>query len=68
MGAHLFTASSQDTNSRLMASQLLYGAPSAVPIPDLNRTELLVVMGANPVVSHGSVLTAPGSRTGCATW
>ena len=59
MGAHLFTASSQDTNSRLMASQLLYGVPSAVPIPDLNRTDLLVVMGANPVVSHGSVLTAP---------
>jgi len=59
LGAHLFTASSQDTHSRLMASQLLYGIPSAVPIPDLNRTDLLVVMGANPVVSHGSVLTAP---------
>lgn len=59
LGAHLFTASSQDTHSRFMASQLLYGIPSAVPIPDLNRTELLVVMGANPMVSHGSVLTAP---------
>jgi anaerobic selenocysteine-containing dehydrogenase len=59
LGAHLYTASSQDTHSRLMASQLLYGIPSAVPIPDLNRTDLLVVMGANPVVSHGSVLTAP---------
>lgn len=59
LGAHLFTASSQDTHSRFMASQLLYGIPSAVPIPDLNRTDLLVVMGANPMVSHGSVLTAP---------
>ncbi len=59
LGTHLYTASSQDTHSRLMASQLLYGIPSAVPIPDLNRTDLLVVMGANPVVSHGSVLTAP---------
>ena len=59
LGTHLYTASSQDTHSRLMASQLLYGVPSAVPIPDLNRTDLLVVMGANPVVSHGSVLTAP---------
>lgn len=62
LGTHLYTASSQDTHSRLMASQLLYGIPSAVPIPDLNRTELLVVMGANPVVSHGSVLTAPRIR------
>jgi anaerobic selenocysteine-containing dehydrogenase len=59
LGTHLYTASSQDTHSRLMASQLLYGIPSAVPIPDLNRTDLLVVIGANPVVSHGSVLTAP---------
>ena len=31
----------------------------AVPIPDLTRTDLLVMMGANPVVSHGSFLTAP---------
>lgn len=33
--------------------------PTSVPIPDLTRTDLLVVMGANPVVSHGSFLTAP---------
>nr|WP_082681054.1 molybdopterin-dependent oxidoreductase [Mycolicibacterium novocastrense] len=56
---HYFTASSQDTNSRLIASQLLYGVPTSVPIPDLMRTDLLVIMGANPVVSHGSFLTAP---------
>ncbi|BBY78297.1 formate dehydrogenase [Mycolicibacterium parafortuitum] len=58
-GTHFFTASSQDTNCRLMASQLLYGTPTSVPIPDLTRTDLLVMMGANPVVSHGSFLTAP---------
>jgi anaerobic selenocysteine-containing dehydrogenase len=56
---HLFTAGSQDVNSRFVASHLLYGAPLAVPIPDLARTELLVVLGANPLVSHGSVLTSP---------
>lgn len=56
---HLYTAGSQDVNSRFVASHLLYGAPLAVPIPDLARTELLVVIGANPLVSHGSVLTAP---------
>ncbi|MDA2894491.1 molybdopterin-dependent oxidoreductase [Mycolicibacterium sp. BiH015] len=58
-GTHFYTASSQDTNSRLMASQLLYRTPTSVPIPDLTRTDLLVLMGANPVVSHGSFLTAP---------
>jgi anaerobic selenocysteine-containing dehydrogenase len=56
---HLFTAGSQDVNSRFVASHLLYGAPLAVPIPDLARTDLLVVLGANPLVSHGSVLTSP---------
>lgn len=56
---HYFTASSQDTNSRLIASQLLYGTPTSVPIPDLTRTDFLGLIGANPVVSHGSFLTAP---------
>jgi anaerobic selenocysteine-containing dehydrogenase len=57
--SHFFTSSSQDTSSRLLASQFLYGTPMSVPIPDLLRTDLLVLMGANPVVSHGSFLTAP---------
>lgn len=59
---HLFTAGSQDVNNRFVASQLLYGSPLALPVPDVLRTDLLVVMGANPVVSHGSVLTAPRIR------
>jgi len=57
--SHYFTASSQNTSNRLAASQFLYGSPMAVPIPDLMRTDLLVMMGANPVVSQGSFLTAP---------
>lgn len=56
---HLFTASSQDTSNRLLASQFLYGTPMAVPIPDLMRTDMLVMLGSNPVVSHGSFLTTP---------
>ena len=60
--AHLFTAGSQDVNNRFVASQLLYGYPLALPMPDVLRTDLLVVIGANPVVSHGSVLTVPRIR------
>ena len=66
-GTHYFTASSQDTKARILASQLLYGTPTSMPIPDVARTDLLVVMGANPVVSHGSLLSRRGSRTGCTT-
>src|SRR5947208_9198342 len=57
--AHLYSAGSQDVNNRFAASALLYGSPLVVPIPDLKRTSLLLVVGANPLVSHGSVLTAP---------
>ncbi|WP_099037245.1 molybdopterin-containing oxidoreductase family protein [Mycobacterium neglectum] len=56
---HVFTAGSQDVNNRFVASQLLYGSPLALPVPDVLRADLLVVIGANPVVSHGSVLTVP---------
>nr|WP_165588719.1 molybdopterin-dependent oxidoreductase [Mycolicibacterium komanii] len=61
-GLHVFTAGSQDVNNRFVASQLLYGSPLALPVPDVLRTDLLVVMGANPVISHGSVLTVPRIR------
>ncbi|MCV7114685.1 molybdopterin-dependent oxidoreductase [Mycolicibacterium setense] len=57
--SHFFSSSTQDTSSRLLANQFLYGAPFPVPIPDVMRTDLLVMLGANPVVSHGSFLTAP---------
>ena len=59
MRMHVFTAGSQDVNNRFVASQLLYGSPLALPVPDVLRTDLLVVIGANPIVSHGSVLTVP---------
>jgi formate dehydrogenase len=59
---HYYTASSQDVSNRFAASALLYGSPALLPIPDLNRTKFLLVVGANPLVSHGSVLTAPRIR------
>ena len=59
---HYYTAGSQDVNNRFAASALLYGSPLVVPIPDLQRTSFLLMLGANPLVSHGSVLTAPRVR------
>ena len=56
---HSYTASSQDVSNRFAASAFLYGSPFIVPIPDLARTDFLLVIGANPLVSHGSVLSAP---------
>jgi len=56
---HYYTASAQDVSNRFAASALLYGSPFLLPIPDLSRTDFLLIVGANPLVSHGSVLTAP---------
>ncbi len=59
---HYYSAGSQDVNNRFAASALLYGSPLVVPIPDLRRTDFLLMVGANPLVSHGSVLSAPRVR------
>src|SRR3954465_12149657 len=59
---HYSTAGSQDVNSRFAASALMYGSPLRVPIPDLERTSFLLMVGANPFVSNGSVLSAPRVR------
>jgi anaerobic selenocysteine-containing dehydrogenase len=59
---HYYTAGSQDVNNRFAASALLYGSPLLLPIPDLKRTHFLFMIGANPLVSHGSVLSAPRIR------
>jgi anaerobic selenocysteine-containing dehydrogenase len=59
---HYYSAGSQDVNNRFAASALLYGSPLVVPIPDLARTDFLLMVGANPLVSHGSVLSAPRVR------
>jgi formate dehydrogenase len=56
---HLYSAGSQDINSRFVASKLLYGAASQLPFPDLPRTRFLLMLGANPLVSHGSAVRAP---------
>ncbi|KMO80034.1 molybdopterin-dependent oxidoreductase [Mycolicibacterium obuense] len=56
---HQYSPGSQDINSRFVASRLLYGAISQLPFPDLPRTDFLLVLGANPLVSHGSALRSP---------
>ena len=57
-----FSAGSQDTSPRFATSYHLYGSSLAVPVPDLERTQYLLCLGANPYVSNGSFLTAPDVR------
>ncbi len=56
---HQYSVGSQDINSRYVASKLLYGSISQVPFPDLRGSDLLLVLGANPLVSRASGVRAP---------
>jgi anaerobic selenocysteine-containing dehydrogenase len=42
-----------------LSSHLMYGGWWSFPVPDIERTDLLVIMGANPAASQGSLLAAP---------
>lgn len=54
-----FSATSVDQLPDQLAAYLLFGHQLLVPVPDLDRTDCLVIIGANPVVSNGSMMTAP---------
>ena len=54
----VFSASTLDQMPKQVACGYLYGNPFAFTVPDLDRTDHLVIIGANPLVSNGSVATA----------
>ena len=56
---HRFSASTVDQMPRHVASGYVFGSPVAIAVPDLDRTDHLVILGANPYASNGSVCTAP---------
>lgn len=55
----VFTASTVDQMPQQVAVGLMYGTGLSVAVPDIDRTDLLVVIGGNPMVSNGSMWTAP---------
>ena len=57
-----FSASSVDQNPHHLAAMLMFGHQFLLPVPDLDRTQYLLVLGANPLASNGSMMTAPGMR------
>jgi anaerobic selenocysteine-containing dehydrogenase len=59
---HRFSATSVDQLPHHVAACLMLGHQLLLPIPDLDRTAFLLVLGANPAVSNGSLMTAPGAR------
>lgn len=59
---NVYSASTLDQMPKQLSSGLMFGHWLSIPVPDIDRTELLVVIGANPMASNGSLWTVPDFR------
>lgn len=59
---NVYSANSVDSLPRLFISKFLYGNQALLPVPDIERTDYFLVLGANPVISNGSIMTAPDCK------
>ncbi len=57
----VFNSAAIDTLPKIVQTGLMFGGPfpTTVPIPDIDRTSYLLIIGANPAISHGSLMTMP---------
>ncbi len=56
---HVYSASTVDQRPKEISSGLMFGNALTNPVPDIDRTDHLVILGANPYASNGSFATAP---------
>ena len=59
---NVFSASTVDQMPKQVSAGLMFGTALSVPVPDVDRTDYLLMLGADPLVSNGSLLTAPDMR------
>jgi anaerobic selenocysteine-containing dehydrogenase len=59
---NVYTASTVDQMPKHVSAGLMFGTMLSIPVPDVDRTDHLLMLGANPLVSNGSLLTAPDMR------
>src|SRR6266699_422672 len=59
---NVFSASTLDQMPKHVSAGLMFGTVLSIPVPDLERTDYLLLLGANPLVSNGSLMTAPDMR------
>jgi anaerobic selenocysteine-containing dehydrogenase len=57
--ANVFSASTVDQMPKQVSAGLMFGGALTVPVPDLDRTDYLLMLGANPFASNGSLMTVP---------
>src|SRR2546421_2442839 len=59
---NVYSASTVDQMPKHVSAGLMFGTMLSIPVPDLERTAYLLLLGANPLVSNGSLMTAPDMR------
>ena len=59
---NVYSASTLDQMPKQVTAGLMFGTMLSIPVPDLQRTDYLLLLGANPLVSNGSMMTAPDMR------
>jgi anaerobic selenocysteine-containing dehydrogenase len=59
---NIFSASTVDQMPKQVSAAMMFGSGFSIPVPDLERTDYLLLLGANPLVSNGSLMTAPDMR------
>jgi len=57
-----FSATSVDQLPHQLISRLMYGHQFLIPIPDIDHTDHFLILGGNPLVSNGSIMTAPDMK------
>ncbi|MEM7137510.1 MAG: molybdopterin oxidoreductase family protein [Myxococcota bacterium] len=57
-----FSASSCDQLPLMLAAYFMFGHQLRFPIPDVDRTDYMMLIGANPLASNGSIMSAPGIK------
>ncbi len=59
---NIFSATSVDQLPKQISCALMFGSGLSLPIPDIDRTDYMLILGANPLASNGSLMTAPDFR------
>lgn len=59
---NIYSASTLDQMPKQLSSGLMFGHWLSVPVPDIDHSDLLMILGANPMASNGSLWTVPDYR------
>jgi len=59
---NVFSATSMDQLPHHFAAHYMFGHEFRIPVPDVDRTDFMIIMGANPIASNGSIMTSAGIK------